>query len=133
MEPTYRGRMPRKSPRPTQRWTQSGKPPSGPWARVAILLNLGRIDEATELATKLTDEHLWLDDDALNVGNTADIFGVDELPTGWAFFHLDDQVVLFATSVLDEFAMSAPLCDFADAFDRLAQRPSRRNRAQDER
>jgi hypothetical protein len=88
--------------------------PSSDWAKIVILLNLGRVEEASVAATTIMAALTWSPDDLYRCGG-AELYGVADIPVGWCFMHRGRGQVLMNAAVLDEFCMEVCVYDFCDA------------------
>lgn len=84
--------------------------PSPAWARVAILLNLGRLDEARDLGVQVMADTTWLTHGACLGGPR--IHGVPDLPVGWVIIDPRMQRAVINSDVLQAFGASAHLYAF---------------------
>jgi hypothetical protein len=90
--------------------------PSPAWARVRILLNLGRIDEAALAASEAAARTMWCNDDYLQVSGPR-IHSLADLPAGWCFLDPGADLAVLNDKVVDEYCMSVSLFQFV----RIAQ------------
>ncbi len=80
------------------------------WARVQILLNLGRMDEALAGAVSALAITRFK---APPVGGGPQIFPIPHIPAGWCLFTGDPMFAVINTDVADEFALSLCMREFA--------------------
>lgn len=89
------------------------------WARVRILLNLGRVPEATTEAVAASAGTNW-DRFRLKIAWGAGmIHGTDEMAIGWCWLEPGSYRLLIAESVLEEFSLSNALAEFADVIETM--------------
>lgn len=89
------------------------------WARVRILLNLGRVPDATDEAVRASQVTDW-DRFRLKVAWGAGlIHGAPELPVGWCWLEPAAYRLMITESVLEEFGLSNALAEFADVIETM--------------
>jgi hypothetical protein len=97
------------------------------WARVSILLDLGRVDEATQAALAASAATHWhrCFGAAQSLGG-AKVYDAHDLVAGWMWCEPGKQRVLVARSVRTRFGLSRCLYRFADGTLRMPEPGFRR-------
>lgn len=92
------------------------------WARVSILLNLGRFDDAVEAAKAASRLTRWRWDfgDYQNIGRVA-IYDTPHLPVGWMWIEPEKVRVLYSRDVSREFSLTIWVFRFANVALRLSE------------
>jgi hypothetical protein len=84
--------------------------PSPAWARVRILLNLGRIQEAATAAAEAAAHTMWCEDYVQVAGPP--VHSLQDLPVGWCFLDPIQDLAVLNRDVVDEFCMSVSMFQF---------------------
>lgn len=91
--------------------------PSAAWARVRILLNLGRIDDAAVAASDAARRTLWCDEPLSIAG--PNIHSLTDLPVGWCFLDPGANLALINDGVMDDLCGGVAMFDFVRVCDSL--------------
>ena len=92
------------------------EPPPGAWARVRILLNLGRLDEAAREASVAAQPTRWACP-RVKLGGP-DVFGHPDLPVGWCFLDPGADLAVLNSDILADYS-SMIMFDFVRACESL--------------
>lgn len=95
------------------------------WARVRILLNMGRRSQATCEALEAFASLSFRDEDLLRAGGPL-IYGMEDLPVGWAFMHPVRNMILLNLTVANQHTFTPGFHRFGDQITQL-RRPAFRH------
>ncbi len=103
----------------------SGSTPAHLWARVQILLNLERIEDAVVAASEAAQASFWGNDDYMQIGGIR-IFSCDDLPVGWCFLDPGNDLAVVNTDVVDTYCTNVYLFRFVNVGQSLSAPTFRR-------